>query len=201
MFSKASRWLTLALIFVIPLLFCDYCFAHRLNVFAWVEGDRINVEAKFLGGAKAQMANVELVSAEGSILQKEKTDTDGKASFQLPQGFKPQPLTVVVNAGEGHRNEWKLFERDFSNIVEEKSEDKILPQTKAGEEKIYTQSQLNKALQNEQKRIDSQVVQPLRKALAEAQEHQIGLKEIVGGIGWIVGLFGVLAWYSSRRRK
>ena len=192
------------LIFVFLIVFSSLAFAHRLNVFAWVEGDRIEVETKFMGGAKAQEARVELVAENGKVLQTTKTDASGKASLALPAGFQPQVLTVVVNAGEGHRNQWKIPAQEFSTTdgkLGKSFKDVVQATADDAQEKIYTQRQMDEAIKLERLNIETKVIVPLRKSLAESQEPKIGVKEVVGGIGWLIGIFGILAWYSTRRRK
>ncbi len=41
---------------------------------------------------------------------------------------------------------------------------------------------------------------PLRRELVMLQRQEPGLREIGGGIGWIVGLAGIGAWWTSRRK-
>ncbi|MCW5200513.1 hypothetical protein VU07_01665, partial [Desulfobulbus sp. F4] len=42
---------------------------------------------------------------------------------------------------------------------------------------------------------------PVRKALAESRDHKPELHDILGGIGWIAGFVGLLAWFRSRKQK
>jgi nickel transport protein len=44
---------------------------------------------------------------------------------------------------------------------------------------------------------------PINRALAEAEDDTPTLKDIIGGLGWLVGIFGLAFWYSGResRRK
>ena len=47
-----------------------------------------------------------------------------------------------------------------------------------------------------------QVISPLRKQLAEAQQPKITWRDIVGGLGWCLAVLGGLfAWISTRRQK
>ena len=41
---------------------------------------------------------------------------------------------------------------------------------------------------------------PMKRTLAEALDPSIKVSDVVGGIGWIFGLFGVAAIFSNRRR-
>ncbi len=43
---------------------------------------------------------------------------------------------------------------------------------------------------------------PLKAQLARlaAAQERAGVREVVGGLGWIAGLFGLAAWWAGRRR-
>jgi nickel transport protein len=41
---------------------------------------------------------------------------------------------------------------------------------------------------------------PVKTLLLEQIDRDPGLKDIIGGIGWIIGLAGLAAYYRQRRR-
>jgi nickel transport protein len=41
---------------------------------------------------------------------------------------------------------------------------------------------------------------PIKRAVLEQSEAGPGMREIVGGIGWIFGLVGIAAYFKSRSR-
>ena len=67
--------------------------------------------------------------------------------------------------------------------------------------KIYSQEELDAALKAAREQAEMQVIAPLRKQLAEAQQPKITWRDIVGGLGWCLGLGGLFAWISTRRQK
>ena len=79
--------------------------AHKVTIFAWVEGDRIYTESKFSGGKRVQGGTVTVIDSAGNQLLEGKTDDNGEFSFKTP---KADGLTVVLLAGMGHRNQWTL---------------------------------------------------------------------------------------------
>ena len=181
--------------------------AHRLNVFAYSQAHEICVETSFQGGKPARGADVRVLTDEGSVFLTAKTEQDGKVCMALPDGFEPAPLTVIVNAGEGHQNQWKLSKEDFSLGSDSKtavSTVKLAPPeipVKAASPKIYSQEELDAALKAAGEKTEKQVIAPLRKQLAEAQQPKITWRDIVGGLGWCLGLGGLFAWISTRRQK
>ena len=183
--------------------------AHRLNVFAYSQAHEICVETSFQGGKPARGADVRVLTEEGTVFLTAKTEQDGKVCMALPDGFEPAPLTVIVNAGEGHQNQWKLSKEDFTFGADSKravSTVKLeIPnkeaETNTTSPKIYSQEELDAALKAAREQAEMQVIAPLRKQLAEAQQPKITWRDIVGGLGWCLGLGGLFAWISTRRQK
>ena len=79
--------------------------AHRVNVFAWVEGDTIHVESKFSSGKHVKAGKITVSDAEGTELLTGLTDENGAFSFKVP---KKTELKIILEAGTGHRGEWTV---------------------------------------------------------------------------------------------
>jgi nickel transport protein len=75
--------------------------AHKINVYAWLEGNTVFVEAHFGHGKKAQSAVVEVFNTAGAKLLEGKTDKNGGFSFKIPE---VTDLRIVVRDRMGHRN-------------------------------------------------------------------------------------------------
>lgn len=187
-------------------------FAHRLNVFAYSQADQVCVEASFQGGRPAMNSDVKFINKAGQVFLSAKTSEDGKVCMALPAGFEPSPLTVIVNAGEGHENRWTLNKEDFSQFIGEKkdasvtlvppdSAKKPVERNSDQDPKIYSQKQLDEAIRKTREDAELNYIAPLRKQLAEASQPKITWKDIFGGIGWLVGLGGLFAWITTRKPK
>lgn len=85
--------------------------AHRVIVFAWVEGDTVYVESKFSGGKKVNAGRITVMDAEGVELITGTTDAQGEFSFKIP---KKTDLKIVLSAGEGHRAEWTISSAEMT---------------------------------------------------------------------------------------
>jgi hypothetical protein len=98
-------------IFYLFFVVCHLCFriepayAHRVNVFAWVEGDTIYVESKFSGGKKVKTGKIIVTDPRGTELVKGTTNDQGEFSFKIP---KKTDLKIVLLAGAGHRAQWTI---------------------------------------------------------------------------------------------
>jgi nickel transport protein len=146
-------------IFYLFLVVCLLCFeveqvgAHRVILFAWVEGDTVHVESKFHGGKKVKAGKIIVTDSQGTELVRGTTNEKGEFSFTVP---KKTDLKIVLVAGTGHRAEWALPLAEIEMPAAEKP--------------------------------------PVRGKDASA-------KEIIIGIGCILGLAGIAAYIRNRRKK
>lgn len=83
----------------------DHADAHRVNLFAWVEGDTVYVESKFSGGKKVSAGKIIVTDPQGTELLTGTTNENGEFSFKVPQ---KTDLKIALLAGTGHRAEWTI---------------------------------------------------------------------------------------------
>jgi hypothetical protein len=146
-------------IFYLFLVICLLCFriepldAHRVNLFAWIEGDTVYVESKFSGGKKVKAGKIIVTDPQGNELLKGTTDAQGEFSFKVPQ---KTDLKIVLLAGAGHRAEWIISAREIEMPV-------------AAKKPIQTEGPT--------------------------------IKDIVIGIGCILGLAAIAAYIHRRTKK
>ena len=79
--------------------------AHKLTVFAAVQGTKISGEAYFRGGAPVRKATVAVLDPKGEKLGETTTDEEGKFTF-VPRVRCDHRL--VASAGEGHAAEFTV---------------------------------------------------------------------------------------------
>ncbi|MEW5945263.1 MAG: hypothetical protein AB1742_03605 [bacterium] len=90
--------------------------AHKVNIFAWVEGDVVRTESYFSGGAKCRNSKVSVLDPAGTVLAAGTTDDEGGFSF------KPTvktDLRIVLDAGMGHRGEFLLPAGELPDVPAE----------------------------------------------------------------------------------
>lgn len=186
--------------------------AHRVNVFAHVEGDTLHVEAYFQRGVPAQKSAVEMRNrATGALYTQGETDDAGLAILTIPPQAKADraDLDIVLRAGEGHQNHWTVKAEEYlpatpppPRPAPASTTDKKAKAT----EKRATPSPSAEAAPScppppdPSPLIEAAVerkIAPLREMLLDSQEP--GLREVVGGIGYLVGIAGLLAYARSRR--
>lgn len=79
--------------------------AHKVNLFAYAEKGTVFTESYFPDGRAVEKGKVLVYDSKGQQLLEGETDTQGMFSFDIP---KIDALTIVIDAGMGHKNEFKL---------------------------------------------------------------------------------------------
>jgi nickel transport protein len=198
--------------FLIVWLLSSAALAHKVTIFAWVEGDTVYTESKFSGGTMAKNAAIEVYDAAGTKLLAGKTNDNGEFSFKLP---KKEELRIVLRAGMGHGNEWTLTAED---IAEAQAESAGSPVDSAPKQPVKTTSEKPASNAEESKEVlglDNLELQTALEAMLDKkltpvlkilsyleakQKKESGLTEILGGIGYILGLMGLGSFIHFRRK-
>lgn len=189
--------------------------AHKLHVYAEVEGTTIRGMAYFHGGTPAQEAKVEALGPDGRKLGE--TTTDAKGDFTLEAKHRCD-VRLVVNAGGGHGGEFTVGADELPKSLpayggqgppKEKipsPEETPAAETKPAAGPASAPAETAPAAADEarlQKLIAEAVgdqVRPLERKLAEYQQ-KTRLSDVLGGIGYILGITGVLFYFLGARRK
>jgi nickel transport protein len=79
--------------------------AHKVNVFAYVEGGKVYTESYFPDGEPVEGGKVLVYDSHDKLLLEGKTDEAGHFNFDVP---KVDDLTIVIEATMGHKNSFKL---------------------------------------------------------------------------------------------
>ena len=162
--------------------------AHKIHVFAWVSGDTITVESNFSKDRPLVKGKVTVQdNASHAVLLEGTGDEKGIFTFVVPAQAKAQAkdLLIVVSGSEGHQSEWLIpateYLADSSGSPPEISTD-------------LNSAELQKMLQE----LLEQELAPIRRSLAENRQDKPGFRDIMGGIGYLLGLAGLVAWMKNR---
>jgi nickel transport protein len=189
------------------LLFAGQAPAHSVHIFAWTDGDRICSESYFSKKSRVRDGEALMTDASGKILARSRTDAEGLACFPLPD--KAQDLTFSILAGPGHRGEFSLRAVDLAASFPQTSlatdsspsaavAETVFPRTLPPSDQADRAADLRAVVQQELRR----QLAPILQALAEIQADKApGLNEIIGGIGWILGLAALTQWLAARRKR
>ncbi|ACL03700.1 conserved hypothetical protein [Desulfatibacillum aliphaticivorans] len=193
------------------LMLTGMAYAHKVNIFAWVEGDTVFTESKFSGGKMVKNGKVLIYDEDKNLLLEGITNDVGEFSFKIP---KKTALVIELDATMGHANAWTISldeiqeamgDEPVAAAVEEPvKEDAAQPtaqtaavspaQAAPGANSEEIQAIVEKALDKKLK--------PITRLLVEAQERETEpqASDVFGGIGYILGLAGVAAYFHYRRK-
>jgi nickel transport protein len=141
-----------------------------------------------VGGAPAAGASVQVLDIDEQLLASLKPDANGEFSYQPTSSIDH---IIVANTGDGHEARWVITAEELTGGLpsppsSELSDERELPDT----------SQLTVLVEQAVAR----QVRPLREELI-AYEEQVRFRDVIGGIGYILGIFGVVAWWQQKRRS
>ena len=155
--------------------------AHKVNVFAYSEGDTIFTDSYFPDGRKVQGGKIEVYDSGGTKLLEGTTDKQGVFNFKTP---KKDDLKIVLNATMGHKNSFVL------------PADEIEAVAASGE---ATTSEPTQDIVREE------VAQP-SKSSTQKPRHQVKPPEeshavaVVAGLGFIFGLTWLILHFTKKKR-
>lgn len=192
-----SRWSLGAavrgLVLVAACVVAPAAYAHKVNVFAYLEDGHAYVQGYFLDGRKAKNSAVTVYSDNGERLVQGVTNEQGEFSFTMPAAAS---LRVVLNAGEGHQAEYVFTAAELASAVTAAESPgtaaAAAPEASPADRGVpaHADAQLRRAV--------TEAMAPLARELAELKERRT-FSDIVGGLGFIVGILGVLAYLKARK--
>lgn len=148
--------------------------AHDLEITAAVVGGEIQGKVFYPSGDATADAGVKLLDHHAHVLSEVKTDAQGRFAFPVPSGF---PVTVAAETEDGHRDEITLQSPDHHAMPHAEGEHSHANSDAISEDRVRT--------------IVQEELRPLREQLAE-QSSRTRARDIFGGIGYIVGVFGLI---------
>ncbi|WP_319568888.1 cobalt ABC transporter permease [Cohaesibacter marisflavi] len=202
--------------------FASPALAHKVIMSAYADGEAIEGELGFSNGDMSSDTTVEVFADDGAKLGETKTDEDG--IFRYTPTVKV-PLTFKANLGAGHIGTYHMAVDELpdaiggdakeseaiaevSAVLEEISEGtdgdaaataglspEALQKLIAAEVRQQLETfkpEFAKAVRNETK--------PLRKVISEYTEKN-DMQAILGGIGYICGLFGIGFYVAARGER
>ena len=205
--------------------------AHRVNLFAWSEGNAVQVESKFSDSTPVKGGKLTVTdTATGKVLASGKTSDTGTWRFTLPAGYRSEKgVTVAVAAGEGHAATWEMTPSDLPKTVTAAPAPKPEPAAKPAvksEPKAEAKPAATKApVKAEAQQVENatvpvepgltkdeitliaqsaveEKVAPLRQKIAELSNPNPSAKDVIGGLGWIFGIAGAAALgYKKGKEK
>ncbi len=185
-------------LFVLSCLAAPQAFAHKVNLFAYVEADEVYVEGYFVDGKAAQNSKVQVLGPNGGLLVEGITDDQGQYRFAVPQRTD---LKIVVNAGMGHQTDFLLTAAELNKTdvvdavsVQSSEVDPSQSASQPAESGITNNTELDAVV----RKAVNEAIKPLVRELSAAQQ-KASLSSIIGGVGYIIGFLGLFAFFKARQ--
>ncbi|WP_124329549.1 hypothetical protein [Desulfonema ishimotonii] len=201
---RINRFILSALLLpALLLLYAGDALAHKVMVFAWIDGDTVYTESKFSGGKKVRGGQITVTDPDGNLLLKGKTDDQGEFAFKIP---RKTGMKIELMAGEGHRGEWTVQPDEIDTVADTEAlpvppVSVASPTAPSVESPRQETSNLNAAdVQTIIETALDKKMRPVLRMLAESQDDGPSVSDIFGGIGYILGLMGVAAHFHYRRK-
>lgn len=199
--NTVFRTITMAILFCFILW--GNASAHRVIAFASYDGRIITVEGYLSGGERVRNGKVIVKDSTGHTVATGKTDEKGIFSFD-PKG-KP-PFSIVLKAGPGH------LAKTIINIPKGQPKDISHKMVLRGSSASPSNSPSRKeppngSLSSEKTGCPNDAIlaklESIRLDIDELRraQEQVRLHDILGGIGYLFGIFGLIAILRSREKK
>ncbi len=173
--------------------------AHKIKVFAAVEGDTISGYAFFVGGGRAQNTDWTAKDATGQVLGTGQTGTDGTFSLSVTEPVTSD-ITITVDTHEGHIASKTLQAARFGVASDaaapaqpasdiSASADPAVPSHPVETSRVETTALVEAAVQRQ--------IEPLLERIEE-MDSRLRYTDILSGIFLIIGLAGMGMWARAR---
>jgi len=167
--------------------------AHKVSAYAYREGDKVAGECYFVDGSPCKNSPVEVYDSKGKKILETSTDEKGRFSFKTPETGE---LKVVIPAGEGHRAEYRLEAVERSEKKGIKKQEPI----KEAEEKQATSVNRDEIKQIIDETMDVKLLGIRNEILdLRKQMDKISIRDIIGGIGYIFGVWGLIMLIKRKK--
>jgi nickel transport protein len=189
---------------LLVLLLATAAAAHNVQVFAYLDGETIRGEATIGGGKKAKNADILILDPDNNeTLTSTKTDADGSFSIAVKETGRQrtEPLLVVLEAGPGHRAEWLLQPVEAELTASSQPQLTTNAPTDSQNREITTLPLDADELRQLIGAVVEEKLVPVKQMIAHQQHSSPSLKDILGGLGFIIGIGGIIAYAVSRKQN
>jgi len=209
-------------VFVLALCLSSPSLAHRVNVFAYTDKDAIQVECYFSKSQKVSYGKLTFIDLEtGATLIEATTDENGMFRFRPDAAFLKtgHGVKILLNAGEGHQSDWRIDPEELKALVFDaqtakpvsvgirqvdsvatKSAKVTQPSVAPMASQTVESSSMSPAeLEDLMGKVIDAKLAPIKQTLARQEDRAPRLNDIIGGIGWILGLLGIATYMRHRR--
>ena len=174
--------------------------AHKVNVFGYREVNCIIGEAYFSDGSSCKKCLVEIYDEQGEKIAQTTTDERGK--FKVLVNEKGS-VKIKLIAGEGHLAEYEI--EDLKEVAEKNqiSFQKEISKKVVKSKNSQIQASISKdELKNIVREVVAKETEGIKSMLMDLKKdmNKTKIHEIISGIGYIFGIWGIIALLKTRKR-
>jgi cobalt/nickel transport system permease protein len=187
-----GRGLLAGLVIMTALAAGGPAYAHKLKVFATTEGANVSGHAYFSGGDRAQGVAVTVTDPAGTVLHRLTTDAHGAFAFTATVRADHR---LSVDGDDGHAAHYTVAAAELP--------DALAPGASAPPAAAPVSGSTAPPTADLQAMIDASLarqLRPLREQL-DATHDKIWWHDVVGGLGAIIGFFGLAYGLTARKGK
>ena len=190
-----KAWISFVLLGLLVVLLTSNAFAHKVNIFAYVEGDTVYTESYFPDGRKVEEGLIEVYDSQGNKLLDGKTNEQGQFNFKPP---KKDDLKIVLIASMGHKNSYTLSKDELPQVLAgQRSQE---PRPKEPEGKEVSQVDLDQIKRIIDSSLDEKL-RPIMREFRKVEQKEASFTGVIGGIGYIFGIMGIILYFLSRKKR
>jgi len=176
--------------------------AHNVMGGVYAEGFEIEGEAGFSNGAMANPGTlVKVTDDTGNTLGEVLTDEEGAFTFIAKKHITHH---FEINMGAGHVLKMELPAEELPD----NSNDDVTNNNVHKADANYANQGANQPISKNAEKVNTLLLEkaiakqlkPLRREIQELKEKS-GMRDIIGGIGYIFGLLGLVAFLRERKQK
>lgn len=173
--------------------------AHKLFVFATVRGKMIEGEVYYQGGDPAPDIKITIIGPGDTTLEETQTDQEGRFRFEPRWRID---YRLAADAGFGHRFEYVVPAADLppelpSYVPGDATSSPVSTADRSSEAGRPPSSD-HRGSPTEIEALNQQIA-ALRRDL-DRWKAQLRMQDILGGIGYILGLMGLASYLLGKRR-
>lgn len=171
---------------MVGLLTAQPALAHRFKCFATAQAAAVSGYCWMSGGVRPPDVPLLIHGPDGSTVLKTTTGPDGQFTFTAARRMDHHIIAQTM----GHRAEWVVRAAELpASLPAGPTAADDMAATPA--DQADTEAVVEAAVARQ--------IAPLREELAAFQD-EVRFKDVLGGLGWIVGLFGLAAWAQVKLR-
>lgn len=202
--------------FLIAVTLVAFCsgpaYGHKVKLFAAVEGEWITGYAYYTSSARPKNVIISLLAPDGTIIEELTTDENGE--FKTRARYRTDTL-IKLDSADGHSASWLISADEFNPALPEYLEESTAKQEKSELAEVkhsaFHAAEKTGKLQSAQSTEIASIVRdellPLTKQLSQLraqldqQQERKRFQDILGGVGYLVGLAGIASYMAARRKE